>query len=55
VYVGILGASADIDLYDWVERWPEGETDAWTPSSPRICNDQGVGPGADPDFPGIVR
>lgn len=56
VYVGVLGAKVDIaDLHDWVWRWPEGATDAYTPSSPRICNDQGVGPGPDPDFPGTVR
>lgn len=54
VYIGVLGATADIaDLVEWVWRWPEGATNAYTPSSPRICNDQGVGPGPDPDFPGI--
>lgn len=53
VYVGVLGANTDIaDLLDWVQQTPEL---GWTPSSPRICNDQGVGPGPDPDFPGVVR
>ena len=56
VYVGVLGANTDIaDLHDWVWRWPEGAEGVYTPSSPGICNDQGVGPGPDPDFPGIVR
>lgn len=55
VYIGVLGAKADIAaLHDWAWRSAEGAV-GYTPSSPGICNDQGVGPGPDPDFPGILR